>query len=95
MAFQAALLSLGRIVPSVTIVESNSIYPSIVGSFKPYLGQFSVSTHPRAALVGTIVQQRKQDWGYASGNVPNKARHVEAAASLGWSMWLSCFRTMM
>ena len=86
MAFQAALLSSGRLVPSVTIVESNSIYPSIIVSFKPYHGQFSVSNHPRAALVDTIVQQRKQDWWYASGNLPNKDRHVEAAASLRWSM---------
>ena len=59
MAFQAALLSSGRIVPSVTIVESNYIYPSIAGGIKPYHGQFSASTHPRAALVGTIVQKRK------------------------------------
>ena len=59
MAFQAALLYSGCIVPSVTIVVSNSIYPSIVGSFKPYHDQFSASTHQRAALVGTIVQQRK------------------------------------
>ena len=50
MAFQAALLSSGRIIPSVTIVESNSIYPSIVGSFRPYHGQISASTHARAAL---------------------------------------------
>ena len=77
MAFQAALLSSVRIVPGVTIVES--IYLSMVGNFKPYLGQFSASTHRTAVYFsaeGAGLRVR-------SDNLLNKARHVEAAASLG------------